>query len=319
MAFVSLDAHNRSLSQANGFDIGSLESNRSGRLTPGQAQQVRSHRRSWGNTLLVIGLICIVAGGWNLLPGHGDSEEGGRFGAFMVVIVGIAILALRFTNAGRSYATEIEAGRVSSVEGFVRVRRSSGSDGASDSYFYRIEEREFQTTEAGANAIDAHTRYRIYHLPDSDIMVNIEALGQAFLESPREGAQLDAQEIGAIVGETLRRQADKRGDADDAWPGMVLNVFESTQSELRVVVGFLLGAQDSSILNFYRRLLARAPGARAIAGLGDEATFSGRLLLVRRGDVFILVILMRPGARPDPERVLEIEQRLALLALRTLR
>ena len=71
------------------------------------------------------------------------------------------------------------AGRVASVDGFIRIRHSSSirDSGSHDSYYYKIDDVEFETTAEAAKLIDAKSRYRIYYLPGSDIMVNIESIG----------------------------------------------------------------------------------------------------------------------------------------------
>ncbi len=118
--------------------------------------------------------------------------ESGRFGAFTVVIAGFGLLALRFSHYGRSYGVELAAGRVASVDGFIRVRHSSssGESGTYHSYYYTIDGHEFESSEEGAQLLDPQSRYRIYYVPDTDMMVNIEPLGAPSPEStpPSSGA-----------------------------------------------------------------------------------------------------------------------------------
>jgi len=310
----------RLLIEANGLDPDALQANRAGSLTSAQARCVRSKRRGRGNALIVFAALGIVLGGWHLLSGH-EGPEGDRFGAFMAVLLGGVLLALRFSDFGRSYAAEVAAGRVSSVEGFVRIKSSSGD--SHTSYWYQIEGREFGTTEEGAKAIDARSRYRIFCVPDSDIMVNIESLGPALVGSgPRQGTLLMAEEITAIVGEPMRTETETSHAGSGAWPGAIVAAFASTTTGLHIGVQYLLGAQDSSTVGFYRRMLARGPGARSVSGLGDEATYCRGQLLVRRGETFISVNLMsleNPAALFASERSFDIARRVAALALQTVR
>src|SRR5581483_11566672 len=135
-------------------------------------------RRRKGVPLIVIGLLCIAIGAWNVLT-PGDSTANERFGAWTVLIFGGVLLAMRVSDFGRSYAAELASGRVASVDGVIRVRHVTSnrdSGGSRDSYYYEIAGREFATTEEGANLIDPRSWYRIYYLPDSDIVVNIEAI-----------------------------------------------------------------------------------------------------------------------------------------------
>jgi len=169
MPTPSLDARSQALIEANGFDVGTLEANRSGRLTPAQIARLRSRRRARGGALLVLGALGIWLGGWHLATSGDDP-----WGAVMAVVFGGVLVALRWSDFGLSYAKELRAGRVATVDGPIVVRSITGD--SHTMYLYRLGERDFQTTEEGAKAIDPKARYRIYYLPNSDEMVNIEAL-----------------------------------------------------------------------------------------------------------------------------------------------
>jgi hypothetical protein len=167
-----------SLVHANRLQPDALAANRSGVLTPEQSRLIRNRRRSRGVALIAISLICIAVAGWSFLQGTSGSSEGGRVGAVTVLIIGAILLVLRFTDFGRSFAVELAAGRVSRVDGFIQVRHSSSNrdSGTQHSYFYNIGGQEFEATEEGAKLIEPQSRYRIYYLPNSNIMVNIESL-----------------------------------------------------------------------------------------------------------------------------------------------
>jgi len=170
MTTPSLDARNLALIEANGFDPGALEANRAGQLTPAQIAGLRSKRGARGAALLVIGALFVTLGGWNLYTSEDD-----RWGAAMAVVLGVILIALRWSNFAESYATALAAGRTASIDGLIVISSTTG-DGHT-MYFYRLGEREFQTTEEGAKAIEPKGRYRVYYLANSDQMVNIEVLG----------------------------------------------------------------------------------------------------------------------------------------------
>src|SRR5262249_3148449 len=149
MATRALTQADLALIEANGLDADALDANRAGSLTPTQARHLRGKRRGRGGALLVFAAVCIVLGGGDLLPGPGSDD---RLGALMSVLFGGVLLALRFSDFGRSYAAEIAAGRVASVDGFVRIKSSTGD--SHTAYWYQLEGREFSTTEEGAKAID---------------------------------------------------------------------------------------------------------------------------------------------------------------------
>ena len=169
MSTPPLAAHSSALIEANGFDPGTLETNRSGRLTPAQIARLRSRRRARGWALLLVGALCIVLGISHLTTSGDDP-----WGAAMAVAFGGVLIALRWTDFGVSYAAELKEGRVATLDGRIVVHAISGD--SHTAYYYRLGEREFQTTEEGAKEIDPKARYRIYHLPNSNEMVNIEVL-----------------------------------------------------------------------------------------------------------------------------------------------
>jgi hypothetical protein len=172
-------AHTLSLIHANGLQADALAANRSGILSDEQIQLIRLRRRSRGIALIVISLICIVGGGWGLIEGGSEPVEGGRFGAITVIVIGVVLMALRFSDFGSSFKKQLAAGRVSSIDGFIQIRHTSSNrdSGTQHSYYYMIDGREFETTEDGAKLIDSQMRYRIYYLPGSSIMLNIDSLG----------------------------------------------------------------------------------------------------------------------------------------------
>jgi len=94
------------------------------------------------------------------------------------LLIGFVLLALRFSDFGRSFATELAEGRVSRIDGLIQIRHSSSNrdSGTQHSYYYNIDGKEFEATEEGAKLIDRKTRYRIYYLPNSSIMLNIESI-----------------------------------------------------------------------------------------------------------------------------------------------
>jgi hypothetical protein len=159
----------RALIEANGFEPTALDANRAGRLTPAQAQRLRGKRRGRGAALLVFGALCIGFGGWDLA-----TTDGGHSDAVGALVLGVILIAMRWSNFGQSYAAQIAAGRVAWVDGPIRIRSITGD--SHEAYWYEVAGREFQTTEEGAKAIVEKLRYRVYHVPDSDLMVNIEPL-----------------------------------------------------------------------------------------------------------------------------------------------
>jgi len=159
----------RVLIEANGFEPAALEANRAGRLTATQAQRLRGQRRGRAGALLVFGALCIGFGGWDLA-----TMDGVRLDAIGALVLGVILIALRWSDFGRSYALQIAVAKVAWVDGPISIRSITGD--SHTAYWYQIGGREFQTTEEGAKAIVEKLRYRVYHVPDSNLMVNIEPL-----------------------------------------------------------------------------------------------------------------------------------------------
>jgi hypothetical protein len=185
MAQRSLAEYTAALIEANGLDLGSLPANRAGRLTPAQAERVRGKHRGRGLALLVFGGLAMAFGGWSLWH---EPASSGRSDAWTALVLGTVIVALRWTDFGRSNAKEIAAGQVKWVDGPIRIRSLTGD--SHTSYYYQIDGQDFPTTEDGAQAIDASLRHRLYHVPGSDVIVNIEPLAQALQASCTGGAAL---------------------------------------------------------------------------------------------------------------------------------
>jgi hypothetical protein len=179
MAQQSLAEHTAVLVEANGLDLGALRTNRTGALTPAQAERVRGKHRGRGAALLVLGGLGMAFGAWSLWH---EPSTSGHSDAWTALVLGAAIVALRWTDFGRSNARQIAAAKVTWVDGPIRIRSLSGD--SHTSYYYQIDGHDFPTTEEGAQAIDASLRYRLYHVPGSDVIVNIEPLAQALQAKP---------------------------------------------------------------------------------------------------------------------------------------
>jgi hypothetical protein len=159
----------RALIEANGFELAALDANREGLLTSTQTQRLRGKRRARGGALLVIGVLLIGFGGWDLA-----TTNGGHSDAIGALVLGVILIALRWSDFGKSYRAQIAAGKVVWIDGPIRIGGMSGDNHVA--YWYEIAGHEFPTTEEGAKAIVEKLRYRVYHIPDSDLMVNIEPL-----------------------------------------------------------------------------------------------------------------------------------------------
>jgi hypothetical protein len=94
-------------------------------------------------------------------------------GALMLVLV------LRFL---RELPADLAGRRVASTEGFIRKSSSTSNTyegGSITTYHYRIGRLRFDVPRAGYEALDTRRRYRVYYLPRTKIVVNLDPISAA--------------------------------------------------------------------------------------------------------------------------------------------
>ncbi len=326
-----LSAVTQTLAGVHGFRADALGANRSGRLTDDQVRGVtRGHRRS-GLLLTLAGVVFVglglVAKANPSLAQSEDPSANATLVALGLIGFGAVCLLAAVYSVFRRSTADLAKRRVASTEGFIRVLRhgdwlgSEGEEGPSYTYTYKINGIEFPTSQKGAEAINPQLRYRVYYLPSSKKMVNIEAIGApvsgtpdalAAPDVPGEGrmappyypdVRLTAEEGGAIVGEPMRFDQQQQSGGEGVAPGMTMATYHNEAGTVRVVISFILGGQDSPVFQFFQSARARMPGAQPVSDLGDEAVYASGQFMV-----------LSPAVRDDA-RLLDIERRLAEMAL----
>jgi hypothetical protein len=174
------DAATTALSRAHGFHPEAIGSNRAGSLTP---EQVRSVKRRGRGTVLVglaFGLFLVGLGmvGVRSPQVFADQVPPAYEGAAAVLSIGggalVLALVLRFV---RELPADLAGRRVASAEGFIRKSTSTSNTdegGSLTTYHYRLGRLRFDVPRAGYEALDTRRRYRVYYLPRTKIVVNIE-------------------------------------------------------------------------------------------------------------------------------------------------
>ena len=167
---------------AHGFRLEALEANRTGILTP---QQARSVKRSGNLAILVgfaLGLFLLITGiiGLRSPRFFADQVPAGSTGlvAYLSIGGGVVILVLVVLFV-LSLPEDLRGRRVASAEGFIRKYVTTSSTGVGDSinaYHYRIHRLRFDVGRAAYDMLDPGRRYRVYYLPRSKILVNLEPI-----------------------------------------------------------------------------------------------------------------------------------------------
>ncbi len=155
------------LAQANGFLLSALPANRDGRLGDEQSPWLL---RSLLGPALLVAFVVVAA----LVLGSMAMSVGPAWLAVLVVLSAVLIIfgdVMRIVNTLR----DISRGRVLALEGSVE-RVTTGSR-SRPTYYYTLEEMRFHVTEAGYNVLDETKLYRLYYVPHSGRLVNIEQVG----------------------------------------------------------------------------------------------------------------------------------------------
>ena len=155
------------LAEANGLLASALGANREGRLGEGQARWLL--RPLLGPALLVafVVIAALVLGALAVRVGP----------AWLALLVTLAAAMIVFGDVARIIATvrDVTQARVLAVEG--EVERVGTGSRSRPHYHYALNDLRFSVTEAGYNVLDETARYRLYYVPHSGRLVNIERVG----------------------------------------------------------------------------------------------------------------------------------------------
>jgi hypothetical protein len=192
-----------SLSVGDALDPESLEANRGGSLTPQQKAWVGRRERAWWKNELVGAAIFAVIGVLILTSSGGDYPTAVR------MLVGLGALAIaafflyRSIPGTNALARDERAGRVVPVEGPFGKHSYSGTEGghSTTTYYFDIGERHFEVGHAFYEKAPGSGMMRLYVLPDSHTVVNLERLPDAPLP---EGALASPAQAASTFGAGLR-------------------------------------------------------------------------------------------------------------------
>ncbi|MFN8483445.1 MAG: hypothetical protein U0768_10420 [Anaerolineae bacterium] len=157
------------LAQANGLLASALAANQAGRLADEQTRWLL--RPLFGPALLVVA-VTLAALALSALA----AAAGQPWLILAVVLAALMIVigdAVRLVRTARDVADRRALALDGDVERIVEGSRSRPR------HFYALGDMRFRVTEAGYNALDEERRVRLYYVPHSERLVNVEVLGEA--------------------------------------------------------------------------------------------------------------------------------------------
>ncbi|MBN1977214.1 MAG: hypothetical protein JW918_07410 [Anaerolineae bacterium] len=166
-----LEQLNHRLARANWFQSSALAANRSGHLTDLQRAMILGRFAAYA-----IGGFVAVALFFGYLIYTDGLQEG--LWVLVAIVIGMVVLSLYLGRKSLSAIVDCLQGRVMTAEGPVTKDFEASTD-SSVSYYYELDRAVFRVNEAGYEALVAGLTYRLYHLPRSQKLVNVEAVVNA--------------------------------------------------------------------------------------------------------------------------------------------
>jgi len=162
---------NQRLARANRFQTTALDANRAGYLTGSQRVKILGRFAAY-----ILGGLSVMALFSLYYIQTYDNLNG--LWVFMVVVGGMAVASAFVMRKSLSSIVDCLQGRVITAEGLVKKDLEVATDN-SVSYYYKLNKTFFYVNEAGYEALVAGLTYRLYLLPRSQKLVNIEAVAEA--------------------------------------------------------------------------------------------------------------------------------------------
>jgi hypothetical protein len=203
--------------------------------------------------------------------------------------------ALPDNRAGRlspQQAQKFSDANVVTYEGPVRLTRTLSRNNV-QFHYYEAGTEKFSVSQRAFEALDEHFRYRLYYVPRKHELVNIEPLERMPrpVEISADGAPLSAAEVSRAVGMQVGEPQLKQIGPTGVWTyplgsDRVVVAIIQTTAGLPFQIPFVSG-----------QLRRGAP----VAGLGEEAFFQDRHLVVRTGGVYLAIDT--PGGQAAAENL----------------
>ena len=166
-----LEQLNHRLARANRFQFTALDANRAGYLTGSQRVRILGRFAAY-----VIGGISVMAL-FSIYYIQTYADLNGLW-VFMAIVAGMAVASALVMRKSLSSIVDCLQGQVITAEGTVKKDLEVATD-SSVSYYYKLNKTFFYVNEAGYEALVAGLTYRLYLLPRSQKLVNIETVAEA--------------------------------------------------------------------------------------------------------------------------------------------
>jgi MFS family permease len=166
-----LEQLNHRLARANWFQSSALAANRDGYLPSLQRAMILGRFAAYA-----VGGFVVVALFFGYLIYTDGLSEG--LWVLVAIVVGMVVLSLYLGRKSLSAIADCFQGQVVTIEGPVTKDFEVSTD-SSVSYYYELGKTVFRVNEAGYEALVAGLNYRLYLLPRSQKLVNIEAVVDA--------------------------------------------------------------------------------------------------------------------------------------------
>jgi hypothetical protein len=160
------------------FPQSAIETNQAGRLTDQQRTNWRSRSRGVRKTELGLAAILVIIGALVAFSAGPPKDATLKPIVGIVCFVIAALLIVRALTGGDSITNDVRAGKVASVDGAIikRVLHSETGRSSSETYFLDVAGMHFQTGSAGFHAAPDAGYVRIFYLPRSKRVVNLQRL-----------------------------------------------------------------------------------------------------------------------------------------------
>jgi hypothetical protein len=163
---------------ASPFPADALAANQGGLLTDAQRQTFRGQDHAFRKNELIGGLVAIVIGILMLTAGGPNPN------AWLQPVVAIAAfliaagLIFRSTIGGDSLGRDLARGSVEAIEGAIlkNVRSTSGGKSSSERFELHVSGKSFDVSRSVYNVAPQAGYVRVYYLPRSRTLVNLEQL-----------------------------------------------------------------------------------------------------------------------------------------------
>ena len=169
-----LARYTSALAQANGFDLEALETNRTGHLTSKQQAMVRQAQCKDKRAYIIISIVALAVGGYAMTA---DQQV---IGGILALIIGLFFLSLAGGLDVLGIQRDLRGDSVTVLDGIVTRKEITSSTGGGDSataYYYVTKRSSFNIRDEHAyRLLDESLSYRLYFLPRSKTLVNIEPL-----------------------------------------------------------------------------------------------------------------------------------------------